>query len=69
MKGSQETINAIYDPYFDSLINALEKADIPRFSACLEALIIHELGSTVNTLSQLGIPGVERILIPDEKKI
>ena len=69
MKGSQETINAMYDPYFDSLIDALEKMDIPRFSACLEALIIRELGSTVKILSQLGIPGAERILIPDEKEI
>ncbi|MBS6954591.1 MAG: GntR family transcriptional regulator [Enterocloster asparagiformis] len=69
VKGSQESINAMYDPYFDLLIDALEKMDIPRFSSCLEALIIRELGSTVQILSQLGIPGVERILIPGETEI
>ncbi len=65
-KGSQKTINAMYDPYFDVLIDSLRKADLPQFSAKLEELIIAELRSTLNTLSQLGISDAENILIPDQ---
>lgn len=66
MKGSQEAINAVYDPYFDALIDALEKADFSRFSAKLEELMRYELCSNLDLLFQLGIPGAEGILIPDE---
>ncbi len=66
MKGSQEAINAVYDPYFDELIDALEKADFSRFSAKLEELMRYELCSNLDLLFQLGIPGAEGILIPDE---
>ena len=65
MKGSQEAINAIYAPYYDELIEALEKTDFPQFSAKLEDLMHYELCSNLNILSRLGIPGAENILIPD----
>ena len=68
MEGSQEYINRIYAPYFDALAEALQKADYSRFSAALEELIIYELRSTVNYLSQLDFPGMENILIPDENR-
>lgn len=66
MKGSQETLNAVYDPYFDALIEALETMDFSLFSATLEELAIDDLSRTVETLSRLGIPGVEHILIPEK---
>lgn len=66
MKGSQEAINAIYAPYYDELIEALEKTDFPQFSAKLEDLMHYELCSNLNILSRLGIPGAENILIPDK---
>lgn len=66
MKGSQETINAIYDPYFDAMIDALEKTDPARFCASLEDLMFYELHSNVDLLSRLGVPGTEHILIPDK---
>jgi len=65
-KGSQEAANAIYGPYFDALIESLEKRDIERFSSTLEKLIAYELRETVDYLLQLEIPGAERILVPDE---
>lgn len=65
MMGSQEAINALYDPYFDTLINSLEKTDFSRFSITLEELVIHELRRIVDLLSQLGILEAEHILIPD----
>lgn len=65
MKGSPETINAIYDPYYDTLIDSLEKLDFLRFSVTLEALIIFELRCTVEYLLHFNIPGAENILIPD----
>lgn len=63
---SPEALNAISDPYFDALIAALEGADYPRFSAKLEELMLHELRRTVNSLSGLGVPGVERLLISSD---
>ncbi|WP_195986024.1 GntR family transcriptional regulator [Clostridium sp. D33t1_170424_F3] len=66
MKGSQEAINAIYDPYYDEFIETLEKTDFPRFSAKLEELMLYELHSNVNILSRLRIPETENILIPDK---
>ena len=66
MEGDQEAINALYDPYFDALTGALETADFPLFSAKLEELIVCELRRTVETLSRLGVPGVENILVPGE---
>lgn len=65
MNGSQETIHTIYAPHFDALIGPLEKGDFAQFSANLEVFMIDELSRTVDTLSQLGITGVENILIPD----
>lgn len=66
INGSREAVNAMYDPYFDELTGALEKTDFSRFSAALEALLLHELRRTVDFLSQLGIPGAENLLIPDK---
>ncbi|MBU5627301.1 GntR family transcriptional regulator [Oscillibacter sp. MSJ-2] len=65
MKGSQETINQVYDPYLDDLIQALENMDFPQFSAHLERLALYELRTTVEFLWQLNIPGAEKLLIPD----
>ena len=65
MNGSQETIHTIYAPHFDALIGPLEKGDFTQFSANFEVFMIDELSRTVDTLSQLGITGVENILIPD----
>lgn len=62
---SQESVNAMYDPYFDMLIDSLEKQDLPRFSASLEVFLLFELRKTVGSLIRLGIPGAESILIPD----
>ena len=66
MRGSQETINAVYDPYYDALIDSLEKADFLQFSSNLEELMFYELCSGIDLLSRLGIPGTENILIPDK---
>ena len=66
MNGSQETINAIYAPYFDAMIDALETQDFPRFSIALEDLILHDLRGSIDSMSRLGIPGAETILIPDK---
>lgn len=66
MEGSQEEINARYDPHIDGLIGALEEEDFVRFSARLEELMIYELRTTVGMLSQLRIPGAENMLLPDE---
>lgn len=63
-EGSQETVNASYDPYSDVLIEALEERDFPRFAASLEELLVYDLRRTVNSLSRLGVPGVERLWIP-----
>ena len=63
---SPEALNAISDPYFDALIAALEEADYPRFSAKLEELMLHELRRTVNSLSGLGVPGVEHLLVSSD---
>lgn len=68
MTGSQETANDIYGPYLDDLITSLEEPDIPRFSVGLEELLTYELRKTVNNLCQLGIPGAEKILIPDNER-
>lgn len=68
MEGSQEYINRIYAPYFDALAETLQKEDYSRFSAALEELIIYELRSTVDYLSQLDFPEMENILIPDENR-
>lgn len=66
MKGNQEVMNAIYDSYYDGLIEALEQTDFSRFSTKLEDLMLYELRSSVDLLFQLGIPGTENILIPDK---
>ena len=42
MIGSQDTVNAVYGPYMDVFIEALEKTDFLRFSEELEALMIYE---------------------------
>lgn len=65
MQGSQEQINVLYDPCFDELIAALEKADVCRFSALLESLAARELRRTLELLSRFGIPGTEALLLPD----
>ncbi len=69
MKGSQEAINARYDPFFDKLIGALEKVDHARFAVHLEELMLHELREAVDLLSRLGIAGVDRIFVPKENGI
>ena len=66
MMGSQETISAVYAPYFDALIGSLEQMDFYRFSESLEALTVYELRKIVEFLSRLGIPGAENILILDK---
>ncbi|MBS7009941.1 GntR family transcriptional regulator [Anaerostipes sp.] len=66
LQGKQETINAIYEPYFDTLIESLNKRDFPRFSVVLEELVNYEFCKTMDILSRLGIPGAEHILIPDK---
>lgn len=68
LKGSQETINAAYDPYYDALIASLEKMDFTQFSVELERFMLYELREAVHLLSQLSIPGVESILVPGENK-
>lgn len=65
MEGSQAQINALYDPYFDALIGALEKEDASRFSAVVEELAVSELLRTVELLSLLGIPGANALLLPN----
>ncbi len=65
MKGTQESINAIYDPYYDGLVEALEKTDYSLFSSRLEELMFYDFRSSMNILSRLGIKGTENILIPD----
>lgn len=65
MEGSQEEINAIYDPYFDELIQSLEKRDFLRFSLRLEELMAGELDRTVGFLVRLEIPGAGHMLIPE----
>ena len=65
MEGSQAQINALYDPYFDALIGALEKEDASRFSAVVEELAVSELLRTVELLSQLGVPGANALLLPN----
>lgn len=65
MRGSQQAFNAIYDPYYDRLIESLEQADFPRFSAEFENLMRFEFCNNVDILTQLGIPGIEHILIPE----
>lgn len=68
MKGNQETINRLYAPYHEDFIDALEKRDFPRFSARLEKLLIHDLRRILGFLSELGIAGTEKLLIPDENE-
>ncbi len=63
--GGGEATNHMYHSYFDVLIPSLERRDFLRFSAAVEDLMIHELGRFMGALSQIGIPGAERILIPD----
>lgn len=65
VRETQETLNAIYGPYFDTLIQCLEAPDIPLFSTKLEELITYELHEMVSYLRQLKISGTEHILIPD----
>lgn len=65
MEKDQNIINTMYAPYYDSLIGSLENLDYSQFSASLEALIVFELRRTLSTMSRLGIPGVENILVPD----
>lgn len=64
MIGSQDTVNAVYGPYMDVFIEALEKTDFLRFSEELEALMIYEFRKTAGFMSKLGIPGTETIWIP-----
>ena len=66
MDSSQESVNTMYAPYFDALIESLEKTDFSRFSSNLEDLILYELRRAMDFLSHLGIPGTENILIPDK---
>ena len=65
MKGNQEQINEMYDPFFDELIESLEKMDFCRFSVSLEELAVLELRRTVSFLLDLGISDAENILIPE----
>ena len=51
---------------FAGALAALEGAEYPRFSAKLEELMLHELRRTVNSLSGLGVPGVEHLLISSD---
>ncbi|MCH1941877.1 GntR family transcriptional regulator [Holdemania massiliensis] len=62
MNGSQHTVNAVYDPYFDDLIQMLEQKENLQFAARLEQLIHYEFQRTQNTLSKLNIPGADNIL-------
>lgn len=64
MIGSQDTVNAVYGPYMDVFIEALEKTDFLRFSEELEALMIYEFRKTAGFMSKIGIPGTETIWIP-----
>ncbi|MDO4275669.1 MAG: GntR family transcriptional regulator [Eubacteriales bacterium] len=66
MNKEQDTINAIYDPYYDKITCALEKGDHSRFSVVLEELMLHEFRQTMDSLFKLKIPGAGNILIPDE---
>ena len=65
MKGSADTIHAIYDPYYDTFIDSLEHLNFLRFSVTLEALILFELRCTVDYLLHFNVPGAENILVPD----
>ena len=65
MNGKQEQINEMYDPFFDELIESLEKMDFCRFSASLEELAVLELRRTLSFLLHLGISDAESILIPE----
>lgn len=65
MEKNQESINAIYAPYQEALTASLEKRDFVRFSALLEEFIIDEFHRTMESMSQLHIPGTRNILLPD----
>lgn len=65
MKGDPETINAVYRPYFDVLMDCLKRSEFSRFSSVLEEIITHELQEIAGYLVRLKIPGAENVLIPD----
>lgn len=65
-RGATEENRRSFDPLSSRMHGALEARDIPRFSALLEALLLHELRVTVDALLALGIGEARALLIPDE---
>lgn len=55
MMGSQEKINAFYQPYYHVMVDCLERSDAEGFAAKLEEVLYHEIEFVSKQLANLGI--------------
>ena len=43
MHGDQKTINEFYQPYYDALLDSIERCDSEGYAEILEAIMMYEI--------------------------
>lgn len=64
--GNQESTNAMFEPYLNSLITYIEEGNIQHFSYKVEDLVLFVFRYVLNNLKRLGIHEVNSLLVFDE---
>ncbi|MBU9727183.1 hypothetical protein [Diplocloster modestus] len=64
MHGDQKTINEFYQPYYDALLDSIERCDSEGYAEILEAIMMYEIRFAVEQLVKLGIMEAADLVLP-----
>ncbi|WP_343249027.1 GntR family transcriptional regulator [Diplocloster hominis] len=64
LHGDQVTLNVFYQPYYDSLLDSIERGDALGYAEKLEELLMYEIRFAVEQLVDLGIREAADLVLP-----